>query len=319
MIDNGVNWGCPGAVALLTADQTGGGQWLTLRREGVGASELAALMGEGGGPEDNSYTLWLDKTGVLADDRHSMPMEWGLRSEDAAARWFADQTGLTLRRQGLLRSRDAELMQATVDRLSADGGVLQVKVSETGAAYRIAKQLRRGELPRYWYWQGVGELFVTGRSHWWLAAVVGGELFIERLFYSDVAADITRAVDAVYQFWFDHVEGGAPPARPPGLELVDGGLVIDADPELVALLQRWAQAKRAGADNEVYLDNLRGLVLEAMGRAAVVRVDGRPFARRHVVHADRVDVTRLRREDPDTAQRFLTTGAHQRLELLNNY
>jgi hypothetical protein len=49
----------------------------------------------------------------------------------------------------------------------------------------------------------------------------------------------------------------------------------------------------------------------------MVRVNGRPFVRRQLVQADRVDVAKLRREDPDTAQRFLTTGMHQRLELIN--
>lgn len=311
-----MNWACPGAVTLLPAEHTGSDRWRELRREGVGSSDIAALMGEGAG-DDCPYLVWLDKVGRLGDeDARTGPMEWGLRAEDAAARWFADKTGLELRRKGLLRSRHEPVMQATVDRLSSDGGLGEMKVSETGAAYQYAKQLRRGEIPRHWYWQLVAQLYVTGRSHAWLAAVVGGELYIDRVEYSDVVKDMCRAVDAAHRFWFDHVEEHVMPASPPGFELVDGGLVIDADEDLTQLLEMWAHAKHEGRGWEESTDAMRVHVLEAMGRASVVRVHGRPFVRRRVVEAERVDVTRLRREDPATAARFLTTGAHVRLELI---
>lgn len=308
-------WRCPDATALLAAELTGTDVWLATRREGVGSSDLAALMGEGAG-DDNAYVLWLDKTGRLVDDPRTGPMEWGLRAEDAAARWFAEEGGFELRRQGLLRSRREPLLQATVDRLVSDGGVLEVKISETGAAYRLAKLLRRGEIPRHWYWQLVGLLFVTGRRHVWLAAVVGGELYVLRVDYDEVREDMTRAVNAAYQFWYGNVETGEAPEQPPGLELADNGLVIDADLDLAVLLERWAKAKKTDADSEDWVELLRSQVLEAMGRAHLVRVNGRPFARRRVIEADRVDVARLRREDPATAAKFTTTGAHVRLELL---
>lgn len=310
-----MSWVCPDAVTLLPAEATGGDEWLKLRREGIGSSELAAVMGEGA-KDASAWTVWLDKTGRLTDTTRTGPMEWGLRSEAAAAGWFADQTGLKLRRKGLMRSEAYPLMQATVDRLTSDGGVLEVKVSETGAAYQLGKQLRRHELPRYWYWQLVAQMLVAGRDPGWLAAVVGGDLFVERLDYLDVLDDIQRAPVAVHRFWYDHVAVGVAPSRPADLALVEGGLVLDADEDLAQLLDMWAAAKRRYVDNEVYTEHLRGLVIAAMGPAAMVKVGGRLFARKRVVEADRVDVTRLRREDPDTAERFRTTGAHVRLELI---
>ena len=94
-------------------------QWLVERNKGVGASEVAVLLGL---VEWNSpFRLCGQKRGEIAhDESDSEILEWGRYLEDPIARRYADRTGRELKDLGrwtILRSRQWPWLFATLDRV----------------------------------------------------------------------------------------------------------------------------------------------------------------------------------------------------------
>jgi putative phage-type endonuclease len=284
---------------------------LTARREGVGGSELAALLGES--PYDSALRVWLDKTGrtPAAGERGvSEAMRWGQRLEAAVADAFAEEHGLQVRRAGLLRSRTHPRMLATVDRLTCDGGGLEVKC----VGFFTGRQLAGGAIPRPWYWQCLHYLAVTGRGHWWLAVLVGGQqLHVRRLDRDDVRDDMHRAVDAVERFWADHVETDVPPRDYRATELVpvEAGARVEAPlpGQALADATRWRQLERQSRLLGEELTAVKARLGDQLGGAQLLTVAGQPLLRRVQRRgAKRLDVAALRHAQPEVAERFTVTG-----------
>jgi putative phage-type endonuclease len=92
--------------------------WLKRRRDGIGASEIAAVMGIS--PYDSPFSLWWRK--FMGWDMEPSPeMRVGTFLESAIADWFALQgdpnSNLTIARGGLYGSYDRSWQLATPDRL----------------------------------------------------------------------------------------------------------------------------------------------------------------------------------------------------------
>jgi YqaJ-like viral recombinase domain len=96
-------------------------------------------------------------------------MQRGSSMEPIIADEFAAETGLTFRRAGLQRSKTYPHLLGNVDRLADDGGGVEIKRTDS---YGISKKILTGDYPPYWLWQCLTYLTVTGRSHWWLVAML---------------------------------------------------------------------------------------------------------------------------------------------------
>lgn len=157
-------WAMPDAQLVLPAGAPRE-QWLAERRKGIGSSDIALLMGvaEGG----SEYELWLDKTGSR-DDEQTEAMRRGTWLEPHLSDWFVEHTGLTVRRCGLIRHRHAATSLATPDRLSRDGGCVEIK--SIGAHAKVRAEWRHGGIARHAYCQLQWQLAVSGREHGWLVA-----------------------------------------------------------------------------------------------------------------------------------------------------
>src|SRR5262245_35499897 len=66
--------------------------WLKWRRDGIGASDIAALMGIS--PWASPWSVWADKSGLLPPEPENEYMAAGRWLEAAIAPWFTDITGL---------------------------------------------------------------------------------------------------------------------------------------------------------------------------------------------------------------------------------
>jgi putative phage-type endonuclease len=168
------NWACPDAEQVMTVPEMADREkWLEVRRAGIGASEMAILMGEGKYADSTEYDLWLEKTERTPPKEETLAMMSGNLFEDAVARKFAEDAGLTVQRRGTMRSKKEPLVFCNPDRLVDDGNGLEVKV----AGYWIWKNSGMKDdpdfIPRHWYWQMVTNIAVTGREGWYLAAMFG--------------------------------------------------------------------------------------------------------------------------------------------------
>jgi putative phage-type endonuclease len=159
-------WSTPTATLLLPAGAPRE-EWLAERRKGLGSSDAALLMGVGY-EDDSEYGLWLDKTGRAAHGEQTEAMRRGVWLEPHVVDFFAERTRLTVRRCGLLAHKENPILRATPDRLTADGGLLEVKT--IGPWAKVGEEWRDGKVARHAWVQGQWQLMVTGRERLWFCA-----------------------------------------------------------------------------------------------------------------------------------------------------
>lgn len=75
------------AVQVLGPEHMDGPDWLAARRKGIGASDVAAVVGVS--PYAGPFKVWMDKTGQLPNVDNEA-MEWGRRLEGPVLHKFAD-------------------------------------------------------------------------------------------------------------------------------------------------------------------------------------------------------------------------------------
>lgn len=239
-----VNWSTPDARLALRADAERV-DWEAERRKGIGGSDTPALLGES--PYQSLYGLWLDKTGLGEPFEGNDATRRGNWLEPHLADWFAEETGLAVRRSGLLVSKDRDHLRTNVDRLVSDGGVLEIKT--VGQWAKTADEWKHGGIARHAYLQAQQQMAVTGRSHawfvWWQDPRPEIRGPVER--DEQLIAEIVRRAD---YFWFNHVLPGVPPA-------IDLATVTEDE-----LALRWPTAVEGTAVEAKYPRHVEALLAE---------------------------------------------------------
>lgn len=203
--------GVGAAYRIVPCDGEDG--WHAARMEGVGGSDVAAILGLS--PWRTAYELWLEKTGQrpMQDISGNPAVEWGKILEPIiGGHYAAMHPDRTIERvDGILRSIERPWAQASLDYAvrSPEGmGVLEVKT----ASYMSASKWEDG-VPIYYLTQVQHYLSVTGWKWADVAVLIGGQDYreyrVER--DEDDMAAIARGVD---QFWIVNVkERTAPEIR----------------------------------------------------------------------------------------------------------
>ena len=117
-------WAMPDAQIVLPADAPRG-RWLSVRRSGLGGSDASTVVGVN--RWSSRYELWLDKTGRLEEQAPNARMIAGQKLEPVLRSWFTDETGISIRRQGLVRSKARPWQMVSLDGLTEDGGIFEGK------------------------------------------------------------------------------------------------------------------------------------------------------------------------------------------------
>lgn len=278
-------------------------EWSEFRRQGVGGSDVAAIMGLS--PWRTPLQVWLQKTGRDGgDEPDSEAMYWGRVLEADVARRFAEgHPELMVRNvNATLVSRDSPWMHANLDRLvvTADGSpaVLEIK---TASAYK-ADEWEDG-VPPYYLTQVMWYLLVTGWHDAFVAVIIGGNRYREyQLIRDDDDVETVRA--AATRFWDDFVKPGVMPQAvgadsgalaatyPGGEDMVDAPDSAKAD-ELVEAYRQAASdeadARARKADAAAALEQMagdaRGLITDlyrvTWSRGEASRFDSKRFAADH--------------------------------------
>lgn len=195
-----VNWATPNAELVLPVDPDPI-EWLKVRRQGLGGTDAATIMSAN--KFEFLYRMWQDKTSTETPVDEDNDLFWyGHEIERPVRNRFASKTGFAVRRVGTLRSKTHPFMQANIDALTSDGGILEIKSTEWFT--ESGKEWTGGDIPDHPWWQVQHCLAVSGRSHGWFAALVGRRLFIVGPIERDEEA-IERLIAAEQTFWEDHV------------------------------------------------------------------------------------------------------------------
>jgi len=187
-------------------------EWLELRRQGIGGSDAAAIVGLD--RYKSAFDVYADKIWLKKEQPDNEAMRQGRDLEEYVASRFCEQTGKKVRRRNaILQHPEHHWMLGNIDRwVVGENAGLECK---TTSVLNRAK-FSQGEFPPNYYVQCVHYMAVTGAERWYLAVLVlnkGFHVFtIER---DDV--EIQALIEAEKDFWGNHVLKQIPPA-PDGSE-----------------------------------------------------------------------------------------------------
>jgi len=186
---------------MITKIKTNGREeWLALRKQYIGGSDAAAVVGLN--PFASPFSLWAEKTGNLPEFEGNLATEVGTYLEEFVAKKFEKETGKTVRRCNLSLVNDKYPWAiANVDRLvvGEDAGLEIKTTSELNM-----KRFKNGEYPDNYFCQCCHYLAVTGKARWYLAVLIGNREF--RTFTIDRDEDeIAALMQAEEKFWCDYV------------------------------------------------------------------------------------------------------------------
>ncbi len=214
--------------------------WLEWRRSGIGASDVAGILGIS--PWTTPYGVWLSKVSEVAelDGEHLM---WGHLLEDVICGEAARRLDVTVTHlQEMARHPDHPHHLATIDARTTSP-IIEAKVTGDRSEWE--------EVPLHYWCQAQWQMHVTGETEVVIAVLHAGQRLDLHHVDRD-ADDIAIAVEAVERFWHDHVLTRRPPTvTGTDVEALNSsmpavaGKALEATPEMVTLFRQW----EAAADN----------------------------------------------------------------------
>lgn len=277
--------------------------WLKWRQEGIGGSDIAAIVGVS--PWKTSLSVWVDKTGdVDKDDEPSEAAEWGIRLEHVVVQAFADKhpEWLVMGSPGLCRSLDYPFMLATPDGMistSGDGNADRILEIKTTSLRQ--KEAWSDGIPDHYMTQACWYCETLGKDTVEFATLIGGQNYVERTYVHDKALGEMLRIRAE-KWWDDHIIEGRRPD--PDLDR-DGALlnaIYDAQkgmPKEIgedsrALFAELLDIKRQVAALYQRKEHVENSLKATLGEATEGTYGGetlfswRPTSARHLVDSDRL-------------------------------
>ena len=187
-------------------------KWLELRRQGLGGSDAAAIIGLD--RYRSAFDVYAEKIGLKSEEPDNEAMRQGRDLEDYVAQRFMEATGKKVRRRNaMLQHPEYPFMTANIDRwVVGENAGFEAKTTSVLNRTKFAQ----GEYPPNYYVQCMHYMAVTGADRWYLAVLVLNKAFYVFTIERD-EAEIQTLIDAEKDFWENHVLKQIPPA-PDGSE-----------------------------------------------------------------------------------------------------
>lgn len=100
-------------MTFETIETSSRSKWLEARRAGIGASDIAAIMGIS--PWSTPFQVWASKVAEIPEDEGSEQMKWGRILENVILDEWAKEHRFVTNRGQLIRSIETPMMMATPD------------------------------------------------------------------------------------------------------------------------------------------------------------------------------------------------------------
>jgi putative phage-type endonuclease len=189
-------------------------EWLKLREEGIGSSEVATIIGIN--PYETPFQLWRRKLGIDPPKTENFAMRAGHYLEDAVARFWMDETGQEVIKSSagdwLIVDDDKPYLRVSPDRTywlkdmpknNKNKGILECKTTQ--------KSIDSDDIPKHWFVQVQYQLGVAGLEEGALAWLSAGREFgykplaFVKDFYDYLCEEVTR-------FWVDNIQNRIEPS-----------------------------------------------------------------------------------------------------------
>lgn len=256
--------------AVQTNAEQGTALWHRERSQGIGGSEIAAIMGIS--PYTTAYKLWEEKTGRRQPENISnLPhVKRGINGEIVARIMIEREHNVSFKPK-------TWKIPGTHYRCSDDGYSLDIEVileikcmgKDKHEAMRIAAQT--GDIkgiPEHYYVQCQYNLDISGAKECWFYSFAPEDETLHRVIvYPDpkLQAKIRKAVD---KFWLEHVVPGIPP------ELSDGDYEAFSTEVYAKAAEEFTALKAEQARIEARLGELKDVILAEVGDRPAVRGHG---------------------------------------------
>jgi len=320
MSRKGSVWLIEGAQATPTQNMKEK-NWLDLRKQGIGGSDIAAIMGRS--PWSTPLGIYCQKVGLAPDREATEAMEFGSRMESTLRKWAEDD----INEDGSLAGVSSGGLIGGFKVLSSpylyrdlllpfianvDGVVLKMGdhiAEEEWAGLELktvdrfyAKEWDDGKIPDYYRDQVQWYMGVTGLPRWVIGALIGKRFEI-RVVWSDQKV-IEELRTAATDFWERYVLRRIMPFA----RAEDGNLLITLYPEaseqiivddnFVATIQTYLDAASAEKDSKEQKDAAKVAIEQRIGDAKGLKA-GACTATWSRYDVNRVDSKKLKDEYPE--------------------
>jgi putative phage-type endonuclease len=304
-------------MTTTTADS----DWHAWRAQGIGASEVPALLGLSN--YDSPWSLWARKVGLLvpAKTEETERQRLGHDLEPVIAGRFRRATGLEVAgEQAWCQHKDHPWARATVDAFVVEPPAepsidAAIGVAEWKSDGGLGTWRREG-IPARIQAQVQAQMWVTGLDHAWLGVFHSGFRFEVYELERD-ERDITLIAERAEAFWVGNVLAGVPPqpdasdATARAIGQVYGqeepGKRVELPEHLAGVGMARARLKQEAKELEDRLKKIDNELRAAMGDAEVATVDGVPVFSLRAQERRDIDRDALRRDHPDIAAAYETT------------
>jgi putative phage-type endonuclease len=280
---------------------------LEARRQGIGGSDIAAIAGLN--PYRSPLAVYLNKRGEVEDQPDNERMLWGRKLEDVVARHFAEVNEVKVQRVNkMLVHPKYPHFFANLDRMVVKPrSVLEVK---TGGAH--GKQAwAEDSIPPYYELQLRWYLLVTGLKEGWLAALLGGQEYIERHVTRDKEID-DYLIQIALDFWKMVLDGTPPEPTAQDTDLIKAmhhhsepiSIVLPDDTSKMLAEMHLLKTMRDDYTNRV--SEIENRIKSRMGEAEVAYLPGEPepVATWKSQVTRRIDSKRLKSELPEVYEQY---------------
>ena len=208
----------------------GSKEWLDWRRGGIGASDIAVIMGTS--RFKTPLTLWNEKCGFALEEPPNAAMMHGIKNEDRAREWLNEKMGLKL--QPLCVEDD----EISYFRASLDGydhntrTLVEIKCPVTESVIENAKL--RQVIPEYWIDQSLWQIMFTNPIRAMVAIWDHANECCYTIENFAMPERIQKMREKATDFWRKVQTGVAPEAE-------NGDYIVIETPELKELFEEYGE------------------------------------------------------------------------------
>lgn len=299
-------------------------EWLEARKEGIGASEVATIIGLS--EYETPYQLWRRKIGIDPPKPMNAAMITGHILEDGVARFWEQVTG-----QEIIKSSKMDFMFIDAERpylrVSPDRtfwvdnqvrnddnkGILECKTTRL--------KIDPNDIPRHWFCQVQMNLGVAGYTHGslaWLSANNGFDFGYKDLQF--VPDFYEWLVEEVSRFWLDNILGKKEPDPVNASDVVlkyshhAEGKIIECSEEVMQAYRNLKQVRKEIKELEERAADYEDAIKLAFDDAEAIAYEGKTLATWKSPKASaKFDAKAFQAAHPDLAQEFthMTQGARR--------
>lgn len=300
-------------------------EWLTARQDGIGASEVATILGLN--PWETPYQLWRRKKGLDTAKEETFAMKAGHYLEDAVAQFWHDETGNEIIKASVkdfmfvneakpyMRvSPDRTYWLADMPKNDDNKGILECKTTQM--------RIDEDDLPKHWFCQVQMNLGVAELTQGSLAWLCSGREFG----YKDIALvpDFFAWIEEeITKFWIDNIQGNVEPDAQSVADVLlkynrhTDGKVIEVSDDIFTACNDLKALKERIAELDEQKSALEEKIKLGFGDAEAISYGGQTIATwKAPKPSEKFDAKAFAKAHPDMAKEFTTSYQGARRFLL---